>query len=256
MCSISVEPIPSTIRMPVFSNHASDTPAGSGSPADTHVCSESGRSSLEQRAVRGRRREQRRHPLRRAACRAAAAARSAPWTRRSSSGNSSEAPSPNVNAIGGEPLKTSAGCGLSTWRANVSHDASRSRWKCTQPLGSPVVPLVKAMIATSSAAVSHASNQPRRRQVLDHAHVHARRPRPPGRARRAPWSRSPWPTTLSISRAAQERHRGHDDPAREQDPEPARDRLRRVGRVQQHALARLDVQRARRRRPRARRSSA
>ena len=46
MCSISVEPIPSTIRMPVFSNHASDTPAGSGSPADTHVCSESGRSSL------------------------------------------------------------------------------------------------------------------------------------------------------------------------------------------------------------------
>ena len=66
-----------------------------------------------------------------------------------------------MNAIGGEPLKTSVGCGFSTWRANVSHDASRSRWKCTQPLGSPVVPLVNAMIATSSAAVSHASNQPR-----------------------------------------------------------------------------------------------
>ena len=45
MCSISVEPIPSMIRMPVFSNHSSDTLAGSGSPADTHVCSESGTSS-------------------------------------------------------------------------------------------------------------------------------------------------------------------------------------------------------------------
>ena len=44
MCSISVEPIPSTIRMPVFSYHASETAAGSGSPALTHVCSEPGTS--------------------------------------------------------------------------------------------------------------------------------------------------------------------------------------------------------------------
>jgi hypothetical protein len=77
------------------------------------------------------------------------------------SGNSSEAPSPNVNAIGGEPEKTSAGCGSRISRANVSQQASRSRWKCTQPFGTPVVPLVKAMIATSSAAVSQASNHPR-----------------------------------------------------------------------------------------------
>ena len=37
MCSISVEPMPSMMRMPVRSNQASDTPAGSGSPADTHT---------------------------------------------------------------------------------------------------------------------------------------------------------------------------------------------------------------------------
>ena len=51
MCSISVEPIPSTIRMPVFSYQASETPAGSGSPAETHVCSDAGNVLLEQRAV-------------------------------------------------------------------------------------------------------------------------------------------------------------------------------------------------------------
>ena len=45
MCSISVDPIPSMMRMPVFSYQASDTPAGSGSPAETHVRSESGMSS-------------------------------------------------------------------------------------------------------------------------------------------------------------------------------------------------------------------
>ena len=41
MCSISVEPMPSMMRMPVRSNQASDMPAGSGSPADTHTRSES-----------------------------------------------------------------------------------------------------------------------------------------------------------------------------------------------------------------------
>ena len=76
-------------------------------------------------------------------------------------GNSTAAPSPNVNAIGGVPLKTSDGCGSRISRANVSHDASRSRWKCTQPFGTPVVPDVNAMIATSSAAVSTGSNEPR-----------------------------------------------------------------------------------------------
>ena len=66
-----------------------------------------------------------------------------------------------MNAIGGVPLKTSVERGSSTWRANVSQHASRSRWKCTQPFGVPVVPDVKAMIATSSAAVSTGSNVPR-----------------------------------------------------------------------------------------------
>jgi hypothetical protein len=41
MWSISVEPIPSMMRMPVRSNHASDTVAGSVSPADTQTRSES-----------------------------------------------------------------------------------------------------------------------------------------------------------------------------------------------------------------------
>ncbi len=77
------------------------------------------------------------------------------------SGNSTSPPSPNVNASGGVPLKTSLGRGSRIARANVSHAASRSRWKCTQPFGVPVVPEVKAMIATSSAAVSTAANEPR-----------------------------------------------------------------------------------------------
>ena len=49
MCSISVEPIPSMMRMPVFSNHASETAAGSGSPAETQVCSEAGSVLAQQR---------------------------------------------------------------------------------------------------------------------------------------------------------------------------------------------------------------
>ena len=53
MCSISVEPMPSMIRMPVFSYHASDTAAGSGSPArDAGV--QRARDVLA-RAARGRR---------------------------------------------------------------------------------------------------------------------------------------------------------------------------------------------------------
>ena len=87
MCSISVEPIPSMIRMPVFSYQASDTPAGSGSPAETHVCSESGHVLAQQRAVGGRRREQRRHAVRRSVVEQVAAAwPPAPSTRRSAAG--------------------------------------------------------------------------------------------------------------------------------------------------------------------------
>ena len=39
-------------------------------------------------------------------------------------------------------------------RRNVSHGASTSRWNWTQPLGTPVVPLVKAISAGSSRPVS------------------------------------------------------------------------------------------------------
>ena len=158
MCSISVEPIPSTIRMPVFSNHASDTPAGSGSPADTHVCSESRHgSSLEQRAVRGRRGEQRRHLLlarsRRAAVRRRASARCDAPKR---SGNSSEAAEPERERERRRAAEDVGRLRVAARGARTCRTiASRSRWRCTQPFGSPVVPAVKAMIATSSAAVSH-----------------------------------------------------------------------------------------------------
>ncbi len=58
-----------------------------------------------------------------------------------------------MNASGGVPAKTSAGTGFSTRAENVSAAAIRSRWKCMAALGRPVVPEVKAIIATSSAAV-------------------------------------------------------------------------------------------------------
>jgi hypothetical protein len=97
-----------------------------------------------------------------------------------------------------------------------------------QPFGTPVVPDVNAMIATSSAAVSTGSNEPdvarqgaghdrvRHLRLLDH---------------------------LRDLAGAQQRHRGHHDPAREQDAEPRRDRLRRVGGVQQDPRPGLDLQR-------------
>ena len=44
-------------------------------------------------------------------------------------------------------------------RGKQSHIASTSRWKCIVPFGLPVVPDVKAMNATSSAAVSTAANR-------------------------------------------------------------------------------------------------
>ena len=210
-----------------------------------------GSSSSQQRAVAGRRGEQRRDAVRADRLEQSPGWRaSAPSPRRSASGTAPAPPSPNVNASGGVPEKTSSGAGRRTWRANVSQHASRSRWKCTQPFGVPVVPEVKAMIATSSAAVSTGSNDPRAGSSSS-----ARRAAP-SRAARAPRSTSPASSRAASARAdarllddlgdlprAQQRHRRHDDPAREQDPEPRRDRLGRVRRVQQHARARLDRQR-------------
>jgi hypothetical protein len=40
MCSISVAPMPSMIRMPVAARQASNVALGSASPADTHLRSE------------------------------------------------------------------------------------------------------------------------------------------------------------------------------------------------------------------------
>jgi hypothetical protein len=69
-------------------------------------------------------------------------------------GNSTSPPRPKVKANGGDPQKTSSGVGRRTWRGKQSQIASTSRWKCIVPFPSPVVPEVKAMSATSSAAVS------------------------------------------------------------------------------------------------------
>ena len=83
-------------------------------------------------------------------------------------GNSTCAPSPNVNASGGVPEKTSVGRGLrGSSAANVSQHASRSRWKWTQPFGVPVVPEVNAMIATSSAAVSTGVERAARGEIVE-----------------------------------------------------------------------------------------
>ena len=75
-------------------------------------------------------------------------------------GNRTSTPSPNVNASGAVPVKTSSGEGSRIVRAKVSQIASTSRWKCTQPFGSPVVPEVNAIRATSSLAVATGSKAP------------------------------------------------------------------------------------------------
>ena len=142
--------------------------------------------------------------------------------------------------------------------ANVSHVASRSRWKCMQPFGTPVVPDVNAMIATSSAAVSTGSNEPRAGRSSSTRTSSG--PISPARAPRDDRVRHlRLLDHLRDLAGAQQRHRGHDDPAGEQDPEPRRDRLGRVRRVQQHTRPRLDLQRGRDRlgaRRAARRSSS
>ncbi len=152
-----------------------------------------------------------------------------------------------MNASGGVPLKTSVERGSSTCLANVSQHASRSRWKCTQPFGVPVVPDVKAMIATSSAAVSTGSKAPR----SGSSSMIRTSPTSTSPARSRVTSATPTSPLRGHLRdlpRAQERHRRDHDPAREQDPEPARDRLRRVRRVQEHARPGLDRQRRRDRR--------
>ena len=112
MCSISVEPIPSTIRMPVFSYHASATAAGSGSPALTQVRRHAGTScaSIERYAVGAVKSVViPRSPI---ACSMSPGLATGAVEAPKRSGKSTRPPRPNVNASGGVPLKTSLGCGF------------------------------------------------------------------------------------------------------------------------------------------------
>ena len=73
-------------------------------------------------------------------------------------GKRSRPPSPKVNARGGEPQKMSVSFAWRMCRGKQSQMASTSRCTCIVPFAFPVVPEVKAMSATSSAAVSTAAN--------------------------------------------------------------------------------------------------
>ena len=73
------------------------------------------------------------------------------------SGNTSSPPSPNVKASGGLPMKTSSRVARSTCGGQQAAAAITSRWKCSVPFGTPVVPEVKAISATSSLAVATVS---------------------------------------------------------------------------------------------------
>ncbi len=75
-------------------------------------------------------------------------------------GKTTRPPSPKVKASGGVPANRSSAVGRSRWCEKVSALASTSRWKCRVALGRPVVPEVKAISATSSAAVGTAVNGP------------------------------------------------------------------------------------------------
>jgi hypothetical protein len=159
MCSISVAPMPSMISMPVASFHSARVAAGSASPADTHLrrldrswpCASPAIARYEVGAVNS--------TLARCAVIAASSASGAAFSRSSvaapiDSGNSKRPPSPNVNASGGLPVKRSSGLAFRVERGQQSQAAIASRWQCTVPLGTPVVPEVNAISATSSALVS------------------------------------------------------------------------------------------------------
>ena len=139
-----------------------------------------------------------------------------------------------------------------TCAREVSHIAITSRWKCIVPFGRPVVPEVKAISTTSSAAVSQAVERlvvarHRGPSCLATLARTATQPRAAGRPRRArPASRSVaqrdarsaavGDDLLQLLRA-QQRHRRHRDAARLGHGEPAGHQHRLVRRAQQHAIA-------------------
>ena len=114
ICSISVEPMPSTMRMPVASCQACATLAGSGSPAEMHACSDGSSTRSRRRA---------RYMVGAVASRVTSCRRtvstsgSIPGLAIGANeapkriGNSTSTPSPNVNAIGAVPVNTSSGEG-------------------------------------------------------------------------------------------------------------------------------------------------
>ncbi len=159
MCSISVEPMPSIISMPVASFHSLRVAAGSASPADTHFVSDDRSWFFASAAIA-------RYDVGAvnrtvARCFAIAGSRNSGAGRSTSSvaapidsGKSRSPPNPNVNASGGLPVNRSSGEALSVERGKQAQAATTSRWKCIVPFGLPVVPDVNAMSAVSSAAVS------------------------------------------------------------------------------------------------------
>ena len=160
MCSISVLPMPSMISTPVASRNASQVAFGRCSPAETAFRRARSWSVLPAASIAlyavgavkqivtpccvdrvgelGRRRLLHQQGRRAGVQR-----------------EEQQPPSPNVNASGGVPVNTSSGTAAARARRRCRQIASTSRWKCIVAFGLPVVPEVKASIATSSAGGLH-----------------------------------------------------------------------------------------------------
>ena len=242
MCSVSVEPMPSTMRMPVRSVQASATAAGSGSPAETHARNELSARGRRLAASSGTSSERSTSLVIawRSMSRRARPARLPDRHRGRAHAHREQHAHPEAE---GERERRCRGehvvlARTRTRAPNVSQMASRSRWRCTQPFGGPVVPEVKAMMAMSSARshrleppTSETPSSPGPRSDRERRHL-GRDPRVHESVRDLRLADH----LLQLARP-QERHRRHHHAAGEQDPEPARDQLRGVRAVQQHAVA-------------------
>ena len=119
MCSISVEPIPSRILIPVRSRHASQVAAGSVSPAETQTrrlaaspgCIAASMARNAVGAVKQTVGRSTRNAASRCSGEACSSSRLAAPTR---SGNSTAPPRPKVKASGALPVNRSSARGRST----------------------------------------------------------------------------------------------------------------------------------------------
>ena len=236
------------MRMPVFSYQASATAAGSGSPALTQVRRQPGTScaSIERYAVGAVNSVV--IPYSPIACSMSPGLATGAVEAPKRSGKSTRPPSPNVNASGGVPLNTSLACGSSTcFGERVA-------------AGEQVAVEVHAALRLAGRAGRERDDRDVVGGGVDGLEGRARGQRPRARGREAACPRArelarPRHLARQLARRerdrrlrlrhdlrdlprAQQRHRRHHDPARQQDAEPGRDRLRRVGRVQQHARRR------------------